>query len=392
MQAKIFRDELEGVLSGAIPFAFHFQPIVDLHQAVAVGYEALVRFESALDWTPDRWFYNAEKFDKRIELESLVAGRALAARSLLPPNCFLSINVGPNFLLSEQWDELHRAIPSLAGVVIEITEHQTISDYGKAQEKLAIIRAKGGTIAVDDVGAGYASLKHVMEIRPDFVKLDRTFVSGCHLDSARAALIEILGVTAGRLHAWVIAEGVETQMELDELIRLDVPLAQGFFLGVPAPTMEPLAEEARIATVARTQAAIDSRILKRVLEKCAICATREDALRLMEGRTQLPFAMVMDQWNRPESLFERHPLLGLRCLAGFIKVHVDSEAHDILYRALARREPERFDPLVVISKTGEFEGVVRLDRLMFEALLKNGPPNLDRRSENQREYLQGPLS
>ncbi len=81
--------------------------------------------------------------------------------------------------------------------------------------------------AVDDAGSGYSSLQHIMEMRPNFIKLDRNFITNCDSDPAKSVLIEMLGKAANRLDAWIIAEGIETKEELAELIRLGVPLVQG---------------------------------------------------------------------------------------------------------------------------------------------------------------------
>jgi EAL domain-containing protein (putative c-di-GMP-specific phosphodiesterase class I) len=370
---EIFAEELDGVLSGRIPFSFHFQPVVDLQRGIAVGYEALARFGGRLNWSPDRWFTAAGQLGRRLELEVLVASRTFAARDLLPKDCFLAINARPALLLSDEWDELLANIHSMAGVVIEITEQDPIDDYGGIQQKMASIRAKGGTIAVDDVGSGYASLKHVMEIRPDFLKLYRAFIGGCNLDPARLALIEMIGTTAGRLDAWIVAEGVETRAELEQLIALDVSLAQGYHLGRPAPIMHPVAEETRLAVIVAASAHARTDTVNRAMERCSAHRTRQSAHLHLDRFPDSVLAAVIDEWNRPAVLLERHPLLGIRALGSFLKVQIDSDLNEVLHRALARVAQFRFDPLAVINGRGELEGVIRLDRLMFEALHKPMP-------------------
>ena len=86
-------------------------------------------------------------------------------------------------------------------------------------------------IAVDDTGAGYAGLHHLISVRPEIIKLDRTLVAGIDTDRPRRALVEMFGSFANRFDAWVLAEGVETAAELATLRRIGVPLAQGFLLG-----------------------------------------------------------------------------------------------------------------------------------------------------------------
>lgn len=363
-----FSQELDGVLGGSIPFGFHFQPIVDLEQGTAVGYECLARFAGRFNWSPDRWFNAAEACGRGLELEALVAEKAMAARAELPANCFLSMNVGPQLLLSDRWDELLHPVPSLGGIVVEVTEQQPIGDYAAVQSKLANIRRKGGSVAVDDLGSGYASLKHLMEMRPDFVKLDRAFISGCQWDPVRAALIELIGTTAGRLDAWIVAEGVEERGELDELIALGVGLGQGYFLGKPAAEMRAVHQDTRslVQNAARTYA--QGGKLTRALEQCSVHAIASDGMRHLQRAAQALHAVVVDEWGRPTVLVEKHPLLGLRTLDSFLKAQIDSEVTELLHRALARSSACRFDPIVAINARGEFQGVIRMERLIAEAL------------------------
>ena len=364
----IFAEELDGVLNGTIPFTFHYQPVVDLQRGVAAGYESLVRFGGRLNWSPDRWFSAADQLGRKLELEMLVASSVLAARPILPQNCFLAVNASPALLLSEQWDELLHRSSSLAGVVVEITEQDPITDYVAIQKKMSSIRAKGGMVAVDDVGSGYASLKHVMEVRPDFLKLDRGFIGGCHLDPARKALIEMIGTIARRLDAWIIAEGVETRPELEQLIVLDVSLAQGYHLGRPAPRMEPVSEHIQHAITKLVEARKGAGTINCAMERCPIHQSREHARQHLDQFPADFLVMAVDMWSRPQVLFERHPLLGVRSLSSLLKVQIDSGLGDVLHRALARQEQFRFDPIAVINERGEFQGVVRMDRLLMEAL------------------------
>src|SRR6185295_20126735 len=95
------------------------------------------------------------------------------------------------------------------------------------------LRERGAKVAVDDVGAGYSSMRHVMEMRPDFVKIDRGLVAGLDRDAAKLAIIASLASFASRIDATVIAEGVERLEEVDALVRLGVPLAQGFVFARP---------------------------------------------------------------------------------------------------------------------------------------------------------------
>jgi EAL domain-containing protein (putative c-di-GMP-specific phosphodiesterase class I) len=124
-------------------------------------------------------------------------------------------------------------------LVIEITEHVVISDYDIQNEALKSLRERGVRLAVDDTGAGYASLSHVLQLRPDIIKVDRSLIAGLATDPARRSLVTALVLLAIDIGATVTGEGVEEIAELDILATLGVGYAQGFFLG--RPTVVPAA-------------------------------------------------------------------------------------------------------------------------------------------------------
>ena len=120
-----------------------------------------------------------------------------------------------------------------ASLVIEITEHAAVQDYDALSKVLQTHRAAGLRLAVDDAGAGYASMLHVLELRPDFIKIDLSLVRDIHVDPARQALVTSLVSFARDVDAVLVAEGVEQQAELDMLVTLGVRQMQGFLLCPP---------------------------------------------------------------------------------------------------------------------------------------------------------------
>ena len=131
-----------------------------------------------------------------IELEAALVARGLDARERLPENCFLAVNVGPDALLSDAVGGV-LAGRDLSRLVVEVTEAAPVKDYEAMVRALGVLRDQGAWIAVDDAGAGYASLNHVIRLRPDFVKLDRALVMDVDRDPAKYALVETFGVLAG---------------------------------------------------------------------------------------------------------------------------------------------------------------------------------------------------
>src|SRR3954470_16835521 len=218
-----------------------FQPIVDLAAATVAGYEALVRFPGSAG--PDVWFAAAADAGLAAELEALAVHKALAVVPALPPDTFLTINVSPHLLGSAPVQDALATRPGLQRVVIELTEHTPVDDLAALRRQCDELRARGALIALDDAGSGYSGLQQLAALRPQVVKLDRALVSDADTDPVRVALAEMLGEFAGRIDAWLLAEGIETAAELAAFARLGVPLAQGWLLGRPTPDFAPLAPE-----------------------------------------------------------------------------------------------------------------------------------------------------
>ncbi len=362
-------DLLDLVLERRAGFYFHFQPIVDLSHGVTVGYEALARFRDGEEhFAPNHVFETAEIYGRRLDLEELVLAEAIASRRLLPPNCFLSVNVGPRFALSERFDRLVARFESLRGIVVEITEDEHISDYAGMQRQLALIRSMGGHAAIDDAGAGYASLQHIMEIRPNFIKLDRSFIRACNADSAKSVLIEALGKAASKLDAWLIAEGLETEAELEEVMRLGVPLAQGYLLGRPHREMLALDENLAISMRERSASMTSASGIERSVQTVSRCHTREEACSLLAGEPAGTLTVVVTPCGEPLELFEVHTHAGIRSVPHTMRVQRGSDPGEVLQRALTRPFAVRFDPIVVLDELGHCAGILQLDRLMQDNL------------------------
>ena len=224
--------------------ASHFQPIVDLGRGEIAGHEALLRFPGHPVSSPARWLEVAHDHGCGAELEAVALRSALAAAPVRPRGTFLSVNIAPGVLTHRAVQDAFFDQPSLAGVVVELTEHSRVEHYGRLADELDRLRALGAVIAVDDTGAGYAGLQHLVSIRPEIIKLDRALVAGIDQDRPRRALVEMFDSFANRFDAWVLAEGVETPGELATLRRLGIPLAQGYLLARPAAAWQQLSAEA----------------------------------------------------------------------------------------------------------------------------------------------------
>lgn len=210
-----------------------FQPVVDMHTGTIVGAEALARFTTDPGRPPDVWFREAAEVDMGTALEMAAINQALEKSSeLMPPDAFLSVNTSPTTLRSSALTAaLDRNGPR--AVVVELTEHEQVEDYGPLTDAMRGLRERGARIAVDDTGSGFASLHHLLEIHPDIVKLDRFLISGIDRDPVKEALATALIHFSQEVGIDVIAEGIETDVELEGLRNLGFAWAQGYFLARP---------------------------------------------------------------------------------------------------------------------------------------------------------------
>ncbi len=334
----------------------HFQPIVDLRRGVVVGYETLARFAGPPYASPDKWFAAAQEHGLALNLEEQVWRQAIATLILLPQNAFLSLNASPDFLSSPACAALVESAPSLSRLVIEVTEHDAIADYERFGWHLQRYRAAGAQLAVDDAGAGYASMSHILALRPQFVKLDATFVQGCDRDPAKAALIDMVGRFAGHLDAWLLAEGIERREELDTLLRLKVPLGQGYLLARPEPDWPELPPEVRRRMRVR---ALD---LEGLAVRALIAPAQSIPAGTHEPVTEDGIVVTVDQYGRPLELI--HWRDGSRRVFSPMRIKGESHAEPLLRRALIRPEAERFEPLVCIDDEGVYTGILRIESLI----------------------------
>jgi len=226
------RDRVGRVLRGG-NLSVVYQPIVHLQTEQIIGAEALSRFP-AEPRRPDLWFADADSVGMGTALELAALRTALPGLDEMPSNVYLALNASPTLILNGELIDLLRTVPC-DRIVVELTEHAAIDDYDDLTEAIGRIRELGARLAIDDVGAGFSSFNHVLRLQPDVVKLDISITRAIDFDVARRGLARGLLSVAHDIGATVVAEGVETQAELDTLFHLGVDAAQGFFLGRPGP-------------------------------------------------------------------------------------------------------------------------------------------------------------
>jgi PAS domain S-box-containing protein len=209
-----------------------FQPIMDFRSGIVIGVEALARFRTTPKQPPDRWFAQADDVGLRPELEVHAIEVALPFMERLARGQFMAVNISPETLLSKDFSSL---VADLDGsrLVLEVTEHAAVSDYRQLNRSIDVLRQHGIRLAIDDAGAGFSSLKHIVRLVPDFIKLDMFLTRDIHNDPVKRALASAMVAFATDIGARLIAEGVETAGELGTLADLGFEEAQGYFLGRP---------------------------------------------------------------------------------------------------------------------------------------------------------------
>ena len=208
------------------------QPIVELATGHRVGAEALSRFPASWQKTPDVCFAEAHSIGLGDELEVLALERAAAHLSHVTG--YVSMNVSPATLLTAECAQLLGSLP-LDRILLELSEHDRVDDYAALMATLAPLRDQGMLLAIDDVGAGFSSLRHIVLTAPDVIKLDRTLIDGVSADPVLRTLVRSLVDFGHGCDAQVVAEGVETSRDADVLRALEVDYGQGWLFGRPGP-------------------------------------------------------------------------------------------------------------------------------------------------------------
>jgi EAL domain-containing protein (putative c-di-GMP-specific phosphodiesterase class I) len=219
-----------------------YEPIVNLTTREVLGYEALVRgpWDTELH-SPGALFQMAEETGLVFELDCLCRRTALRGAKGLPPGKLLFLNCLPTAIHDPSFreDALRNTLESLrlrpSDVVFEISERESIDNFAIFREARDTYADLGFKIALDDTGVAYGSLEAVMELSPDFIKVDLSLVRGIDTDPPRQELLRALHSVAGKLKAQIIAEGIETSDELATLQGLGIPYGQGFLFGRAAP-------------------------------------------------------------------------------------------------------------------------------------------------------------
>ena len=232
---RVPHNEARALVSDVIAtggFRIAVQPVVNMRTGELAGGEALARFPTDVLGSPAAWFAAALEVGMVTELELATFRAALACVPGRPAGTSLSVNISPSTVLAalgrpEDYDV------DWSRIVLELTEHTPVEDYPALNRALEPFRAAGVRVAVDDTGAGFASLRHILDLRPDIIKIDIAIVRGVDTDPSRSAVAAMLLLFAQEVGISVVAEGIETADERDALVELGAALGQGYLLGRP---------------------------------------------------------------------------------------------------------------------------------------------------------------
>ncbi len=217
---------------GRAPARTLLQPVVHLGTAQTAGYEALSDLSTRELEGTSSWFRDAAVLGLGEEFELVLLTLALEELQTLPSDTYLSVNVSPHTVVSPHLPSLLSEVDA-SRLVLELTEHLPVEDYVALNVALKRLRRTGIRVAVDDAGAGFASLNHILLIRPEIVKLDVSLIRGIDADVARRSLVGGLCRFTTEIGADCVAEGVETDAQARTLRELGVAYGQGWHLGPP---------------------------------------------------------------------------------------------------------------------------------------------------------------
>ena len=248
LEASATRDEKSRRILSAIDNdqpGVVYQPVVSLSDLRVVGVECLSRFGVDPYRGPDRWFAEAADVGHGtvLELQAIRNGLRGLRNVALGDGMQVWLNLSARTVIDGGVADHLEGFP-LDRIVLELTEHEHVEDYDMLNRALAPLRDRGVRVAIDDAGAGYASMSHILNISPDLIKLDLSLTQHIDVDRKRRALATALIQFGKQTDAKIVAEGVESVAELNALRRLGVEMAQGYFLG------EPVGAEALVAVLA----------------------------------------------------------------------------------------------------------------------------------------------
>lgn len=368
-----------------------FQPILDMHSGEYFAFEGLIRGPvDSLLHSPQALFQLARESGLTCEFEHLCREIVLTdyARLKLPGKLFINASIpclnDAGFRDSGDLPLLEKLGLTPGQVVIEITENHLVSDFSVLHDILAEYRSRGFDLAMDDLGEGFSNLRMWSEVRPEFVKIDRHFITGIADDPLKFQLVRAMHQIAETCGSQLIAEGVETEAEFATVRDLGIRFTQGYLIAKPsaqpdmAPTssIEDLLTSARLIVFPRQGAdnpvSAPIRQLLRALEPVSPSTGNDDVYARFEREPKLlslpvvehgrPLGIIhrfdiIDRFARPfhRELFSKKSCHTLMQPAQLIVEHTDS-VQDVA-RLVSNSEQHALADCFIITRDGHYLGI-----------------------------------
>ncbi|KAB3532503.1 EAL domain-containing protein [Alkaliphilus serpentinus] len=395
-----YRNEFFGILLNK-SISTNFQPIISLVNGEIIGYEALTRGpeDSPLHY-PDRLFEAAKRYNKVWELDLLCRITAIERAKDVIGDKFLFINIDADIIKDPEFKKgftkeyLKAYNISPKSIIFEITEHTAITDYKSFKNVIENYRSQGYRVAVDDAGDGYAGLRMLSEIRPNFIKIDMELIRNIDKDMLKRELLKSIQRFVEATNLKIIAEGIETYDELRTLIDIGIEYGQGYYIQRPSPSFIKLNEDVMetIIKINNTKSLLraNSRNL-RIGDYCRMDKALQDfetaskADELFKANTNLQGIVVMKDQKAVglimRNQFYQHLSADKEKEEGTfyssnlhefmdsnpLMVEAEELLSNVCRRALSRDENQVYD-YVIINDRGYYKGVIPFGGLM-DALL-----------------------
>jgi diguanylate cyclase (GGDEF)-like protein len=378
--------------------AMDYMPIVSLRDGEPLGWEALARGpENSPFFSPATLFSYAEETDMVFRLEHICRKRALEQLRYIKPHQKMFINIDPRaiddpFLLrGDGFKMLADYGLGPHNIVLEITERHAITNYSTFRKIMEEYRKKGYLIAVDDAGAGYSSLESIAEIYPDFIKMDMSLIRNIDVDTIKQALLETFVQFAEKVRCKIIAEGIETEGELQTLIELGVSYGQGYYLGKPARGMTHISGQAmnfiRLIQEKRKELEPEPRYfapdVASILSR-TVCVEKHTKMRevhqIFERNQRINSVVILEQ-QKPIGLvmrFQLYQILGGQYGVALyyerpvsqimnhnpLIARTDDKIDEVAKWAMARDAYHLYDVVIIANEAGEYAGIVTVQSLL----------------------------
>lgn len=393
-------EALEEILAGKY-IKTVYQPIVSLSTGQVFGYEALSRIsKESLQMDISTMFKIADKAGKSWELEALCRTKALENAQSKEKNSRLFLNVNSNILYDKNFKEgltkkyLEKHNLDFDDIIFEITERTAAVDHNAFLESVRHYKNQNYGIAIDDVGSGYSGLNTIVQVKPNYLKIDMHLIRNLDKDEMKIMMCKALVDFCRSAGISVIAEGIETEDELKTLIKLGVGFGQGYFLGVPKEKFEGIdPEKVTMISVQHTKCyreKISSSVYPRIESLCKlghVFSKDEKALMVFETLNNNPTITefcVVDGGNivgfmTKISLYEAFggkfgyslnckKNIGELLKSNLFKVN-DAMSIDMVARLAMQRPYERLYDPIIVEKDGKYYGIVTI-RDLLEASTK----------------------